>query len=277
MNAIPSLLVHLDGSAACEPRLQLAHQLAKSHGAALSALFAVAPRFVPVPLPIKGAVPDGPLLDEIDPAHRRHAKSVYDRAVAGGAPASTWHELSGEPAIAGFVQRALLADLLVLGQRHPTDADGFDVPADFVEAVIIDSGRPAFVVPCAGHVDPAPKTVLIAWKPTREAARALSASLPFLRRAQRVHIVCASDDIVDLQTAIQVRHYLRLHGIATTDEHHIRDRGQTGVGLLELCAELQAGLLVMGCYGHSRARELMLGGATRSVLQSMTLPVLMAH
>ena len=248
----------------------------------MTALFAVAPRFVPLPLPLPLPLSDGvrtaPLLDEIDPKHRAHAKALFERNVAAGAPASSWHELSDEPPIHGFVQRALVADLLVLGQRDPTDATGFDVPADFVEAVIIDSGRPALVVPYVGEATAEPQTVLVAWKPTRESAHAVTAALPFLRQAKNVHVVCSAEHIVDTQQALaQVGQYLRWHGIPSVREHHGLAGGDVGDGLLSLAADVGAALLVMGCYGHSRARELVLGGASRTVLQSMTVPVLMAH
>jgi nucleotide-binding universal stress UspA family protein len=223
-------------------------------------------------------MPNQRLLDEIDSTHRAHAKALFEREAATGAPASSWEELMGEPPIQGFVRHALVADLLVLGQRDPNDATGFDVPAGFVESVILDSGRPALVVPYAGEVNAEPQTVLLAWKPTRESARALTASLPFLRRAKNVHVVCAAENIVETRQALaQVTRYLQLHRIAPAHEHHRLAGGDVGNGLLSLAADVSADLLVMGCYGHSRARELVLGGASRAVLQSMTVPVLMVH
>jgi nucleotide-binding universal stress UspA family protein len=278
MNSIQSILVHLDGTARAAVRLRIAHQLATTHSATLTALFAVAPHIVPLSLPLGDGVPIAPLLAEVDPKHRAHAKALYERSVAKGAPASTWHELSGEPPIQGFVERALLADLLVLGQRDPADAKGFDVPAGFVESVILDSGRPALVVPHAGEASAEPGTVLVAWKPTRESAHAVTAALPLLRGAKHVHVVCSAASSIDTQQALsQVGQYLSAHGIASVREHFGVASSDVGSGLLSLAAEVGAELLVMGCYGHSRARELVLGGASRTVLQSMTVPVLMAH
>jgi nucleotide-binding universal stress UspA family protein len=277
MNAIRSILVHLDGTQRAGVRLDVAHRLSKAHNATLSAMFAVAPRFLPLPLPFSDGIPAAPLLDEIDPVHRAAAKKIFEQAVAKGASASSWHELSGDAPIQGFVQHALVSDLLVLGQRHPTDAAGFDVPADFVEAVIIDSGRPALIVPCAGHADAEPQTILIAWKATRESAHALTASLPFLQRATNVHVFCSAEDAGDAELALaRIGQYLQLHGIEIR-KHLGLGGGDVGDSLLSLATEIGAGLLVMGCYGRSRARELVLGGASRTVLESMALPVLMAH
>jgi len=272
-----SLLVHLDGTARAETRLRLAHQIARAHQAKLSALFAVAPCYQPL-LPLAGGVPPLPLGSSVDLQHRIHAMAVFERTRDAGAPESEWLELGGEPVIRTFARRALASDLLVLGQRDPTDATGFDVPADFVEHVIIDSGKPALVIPYAGEATATPQCVLVAWKPTREAARAVNAALPFLQGAREVHLVCADEDGDYAQPVpLQVPEYLRLHGIARVRERRWLSERDAGGELLTLAADAGAEMIVMGCYGHSRARELILGGATRTVLESMTMPVLMAH
>lgn len=276
MSPIRSILVHLDGTARAEVRLRIAHELAASHGAMLSALFAVAP--LAEPFMVAGGLASIPQRDSVDPRHRESALALFEKSASTGVVASTWHELTGEPATVGFVQRALLADLLVLGQRNQTDASGFDVPADFVERVLIDSGKPALLVPYVGEATSAPQTVLVAWKPTCEAAHALTAALPFLRRAQHVHVVSSGNDLVDTPQAMaQLGQWLSWHGIQSVREHHGLAGIDAGNGLLSLAADTGAQLLVMGCYGHGRAHELILGGASRTVLQSMTLPVLMAH
>ncbi|CAN7717184.1 MULTISPECIES: universal stress protein [unclassified Variovorax] len=279
MNSIKSLLVHLDGTVRAEARLRLAHQLAGVHQAKVTALFAVAPRYLPL-LPLAGGVPPSPTPSptDIDLAHRVHALAMFERARDAAAPESEWLELSGEPVISTFARRALASDLLVLGQRDPADATGFDVPGDFVESVIIDSGKPALVIPYAGEATAAPQVVLVAWKPTRESARALTAALPFLRGAKQVYLVCAEENADYMESApLEVPEYLRLHGIEHVREHRWLSERDAGNELLALAADTGAEMIVMGCYGHSRARELVLGGATRTVLESMTAPVLMAH
>jgi nucleotide-binding universal stress UspA family protein len=145
------------------------------------------------------------------------------------------------------------------------------VPADFVEAVVIDSGRPAIVVPYAGTFGAIGETVLIAWKPTRESARAVSAALPLLQRAKQVHVAGWDSEPRDLE------HFFYHHGIDAVFHREGQAPAHVGEYMLSRAAELGADLLVMGCYGHSRARELVLGGASRTVLESMTLPVLMVH
>ncbi|CAN7759011.1 universal stress protein [Variovorax sp. LjRoot84] len=277
MHPVKSLLVHLDGTARAEARLRLAHQLASAYRARLTALFAVAPRYPPL-LPLAGGVPLVPPAAAIDADHRAHAMATFERTRDAGAPECEWLELNGDPVICSFARRALASDLLVLGQRDPGDATGLDVPGDFVECAIIDSGRPALVIPYAGEATAAPQTVLVAWKPTRESARALTAALPFLRGARQVHLVCADQNADYTQSApLEVPNYLRLHGVEHVREHRWLTERDAGNELLTLAADTGAEMIVMGCYGHSRARELVLGGATRTVLESMTVPALMAH
>ena len=275
---IGSILVHLDGSPRAAVRLRVAHRLADVHRATLSAVFAVASRYARLTLPLVGGLPSAPPPpEEIDRDHRDHAKALFESTVAKGTAASSWHELSGEAPIPGFVQRALLSDLVVLGQRDPMDETAFDVPADFVESVIVDSGRPVLIVPYVGETPAETNSVLVAWNRTRESARALTAALPFLARARHVHLVCSAQNIVDTRRSFaEVRHYVGTHHVGPVQEHPAIG-SDAGSELLSLAADVGADLLVMGCYGHSRAREFVLGGASRAVLRSMTLPVLMAH
>lgn len=279
MSPLRSLLVHMDAGWHSMERLALARTLAAQHESRLRALLALEPRFVPLPLPLEAGLPAVPLMDEVDTRHRLLAKGRFDRAVSGAGWPVQWHELGDEPPIPGFVRHALHADLLVLGQHDRDDADAFDVPSDFVQSVLMDSGRPALVVPRSQP----PQfegfgVVLVAWQASREAARALDAALPLLQQAREVHLVTWSDDDTALPRQQQeVADYLALHGVHGVQYHLGPLPPDTGAALLSLCEGLGADLLVMGCYGHSRARELVLGGTSRTVLRDARLPVLMAH
>lgn len=276
MNTLRSILVHLDGTARAEARLQLAHRLAAVHRGALTALFAVSPRVLAV-LPMMGGLPPMPMGGEIDPDHRERALALFEHLLLQHPTRCDWRELRGEPVVERFVQRALTCDLMVLGQRDARDASGFDVPADFVEAVMLGSGKPALIVPLSGSASPQPERVLVAWRATRESAHALSTALPLLQSAKEVHLVAAADPDDPVPPMSALRTFLRMHGIERMHEHHAPHDGHVGEALLALAARVDAGLLVMGAYGHSRARELVLGGATRTVLASATVPVWMAH
>jgi nucleotide-binding universal stress UspA family protein len=216
---------------------------------------------------------------DADPIYRELAKARFDHAARGGGWPMEWQEATGSSPVEGFTQQAFHADLLVLGQRDPRDATAFNVPADFVDAVMLESGRPALVLPY--HSTPPRdgiRNVVVAWQPNKAAARALDAALPLLVRATEVHLVTWSDDAAALQPMQQeVMDHLRLHGVTGIQPHAGPIPASTGRSLLSLASGVGADLLVMGCYGRGRWREWALGGASLTVLREITLPVLMAH
>jgi nucleotide-binding universal stress UspA family protein len=164
-------------------------------------------------------------------------------------------------------------DATVLQQPGPKGAD----TSDIIEAVLFGSGRPVFIVPYI-HEPPHLGTVLIAWDEGRPAARAVADALPLLTMADRVEIVTVGPSNGDQNSPSETmaRHLAR-HGIEGQAVRLVG--GAVGIAniLLSHAADVDAGLIVMGGYGHSRLREIVLGGTTRTILQSMTVPVLMAH
>lgn len=146
-------------------------------------------------------------------------------------------------------------------------------------SVLVESGRPAVVLPYTGWRGPIGGTVAIAWKQTAEAARALQAAMPFLLAATHVHVLAWSEPRPPriVGESLDLDRYLRVHGVQADWHHGGHEPAGLGEQLLSRVADLGADLLVMGCYGHSRAREWILGGVSRTVLSSMTLPVLMSH
>ena len=278
MSCIRSILVHVDAAPRCAARLLLADQLGLQHDAAVTALFAVTSSYLEYPLALGADASLALVSQQLDDERRAQARAYYDAAAHDGKPPTQWAELAGGAPVAGFAQQALCADLLVLGQHQPQALQGAGVPADFVQSVLMASGRPALVIPYVGDAATIGRNVLVAWKATPESAHALSAAVPLMRGAQQVHVACWDEEAAaGPAAALDVVQYLRLHGITATLHHHGKADRQLGESLLSLAADLAADLLVMGCYGHSRARELVLGGVTRSILASMTLPVLMAH
>lgn len=277
MDGYQSILVHMDASPRCAVRLALARELAREHGAAaLIALIALQPLPAAVPLAMDIGAP--PLLGEIDPEHRRQARATFDALLETGDAALTWAEVPDGPPATGMAQAALYTDLTVLGQHDPQDPATYDVPADFVASVLLESGKAALVVPYAGHFSSLGRNVLVAWKPTRECARAVATALPLLQRADRVHVVSwGTDNYTPAETTFGIVRALHWHGIEATADRYPDVPDDLGAILLSRAADQGSDLLVMGCYGHHRIRELLLGGATRTVLESMTLPVLMAH
>lgn len=273
MSTLKTILVHADGTPQCAVRLRLGEKLAAAHGATARALYAVTSSLTRYPMALAAGADIGPTLVELDQqrrdaAHAQYAAAVDPRRVA-------WQEVTDLP-VADMVRAAFYADLLLLGQRPPGPTGAADVPGDFVSSVILDSGRPALVLP---HVllEPAlPRRVLVAWKATRESARAVTAALPLLQQAESVQVV-VFDEGEGIRDEQPITAYLAAHGVSATLKKEAALEHELGAQLLSLAADAQAELLVMGCYGHGRAREWALGGVTRTVLASMTLPVLFSH
>lgn len=273
------ILVHLDATQAVGQRLVAAREIAQDNGAALAALYATAPAFVELPYAPELGPTFAAELVEVDDDRRAQTLKLFDAEMKKPGPIASWSQTSEVPTTGAFAQQALYADLLVLGQHNRADEAAAAVPADFVASVLSASGRPAVVLPYVGWSQAIGGTVAIAWKPTPEAARAVSAAMPFLERATRVHVLAWGPEEEPAVGGVQLGldSYLRAHGVQATWHRGGREPDAIGESLLSRVSDLGAGLLVMGCYGHSRAREWILGGATRTLLGSMTLPVLMAH
>jgi nucleotide-binding universal stress UspA family protein len=272
MNAIQTILVHVDAGPHGLPRLQVARALGARFGATVTALYAVTPVHVEMALELSMSGASKALL-QVDHARLAAARSLVDGACTEPGVPIGWRESVDAPEYS-FIREACYADLLVLGQYDREHRDTGVLP-DFVQSVVIASARPALIVPYIGTRALTFGTVLVAWKETREAARALSAALPILRLAGAVHVALEADMQASHKTLLE--QFLQRHGVHARYHTLEGAPGLSGEFMLSMAADLNADLLVMGCYGHSRAREMVLGGASRTALRSMTLPVLMAH
>lgn len=278
MNEIRSVLLHQDASEASVQRVHLAHRIAEAHGARLEVLYAVTPALLQYPMATSADSQLAAMLALSDAETRERAKAALQRELrTAGLTDVTWSEGNDDP-VSVFKVHAFASDLLVLAQIEPDNRLQAQVPVDFVPTVLIETGKPAVVLSGDCRAERIGTTVLIAWKPVAAAARAVSAALPFLRQASRVHVATWEDaSEFDRNNSLPLERYLQRHGITATVHHGGRPSRDTGELLLALAADVHADLLVMGCYGHSRMREWILGGVTRSVLRSVRLPLLMAH
>lgn len=275
-----SMLLHLDSSPPCASRIELAINLALAHESHLTAVAACG---WPVPPTVVATdlLGFGPLIapsDESRAAAEGVCERFADRARERGLDSfsAQVEEVAGAQAL---VRRARCHDLVVLGQPERKGGDPV-VPADLVVQVLMGSGRPLLVVPWAGRYDGPIKTVAVAWSGSRESARAVADALPLLERAKSVHVLGfdrSRADGADTQAGLDaVQQWLGRHRIAVQLRHETEDI-EFGEALLSRVADLGADLIVLGGYGHSRATEFVLGGMTRTILASMTVPVLMSH
>jgi len=192
-------------------------------------------------------------------------------APGGAGPSAEYRQELGSRST--FVaQYGRSADLVVMGRG--TQDDG---TLETLEAALMDTGRPLLIAPGIPP-DSLGKRIVIAWKDTPEAARAVSCALPFIARAETVTIVNVADDADSRdQSGARLMRALRWHNPAVTLRQLVQGSSSAVEVLHREAAAQSADLLVMGGYGHSRLREMVFGGFTRRTLGDSALPVLMAH
>jgi nucleotide-binding universal stress UspA family protein len=176
---------------------------------------------------------------------------------------------------------ARYADLVVVGQPgDPLRQDKGDRLT--VESVLMTAGRPVLTIPFAGDFPALTDHILVAWNASREATRAVHDALPLLRKARQVTVLTVSTDtsVADAQAGESppdITAHLVRHGVRAEARRTVSGDIADGDALLSYASDISATMIVAGGYGHSRARELIFGGVTRTLLTEMTVPVLFSH
>jgi nucleotide-binding universal stress UspA family protein len=175
-----------------------------------------------------------------------------------------------------FGQIAARFDLSIVRQAEPGKAPLEDL---VVEAALFGSGRPVLVVPYIHKAALKLDRVMVCWDGGRHAARAVGDAMPFLQRAKAVEVVIVRGDAGkgDEIPGADIGEHLARHGLKVDVKRIVTDDGDVPDTILSHAADAGTDFLVMGGYGHSRLREFILGGVTRTILGSMTVPVLMSH
>lgn len=284
-----TVLLHIDDSAGRAARIEAAASIAQASGGHLTgvALTGVS-RLLYQNQPDLDADPNLSLHLKFLRERATRALDGFEAQVRAAGVASFEQRVLDDEAAGGISLLARYADLVVISQYNAKDKSP-SVMRDFPAYVLLHSGRPVLIVPYAPPLPllappAAARNVLISWNASKEASRAVTAALPLLQRAGQVHVAIFDAQVHAAehgeQPGAELTHYLARHGVEA--RLHLLDgggvrRGDIGEALLSQAADLSADLLVMGAYGHSRLRETILGGVTRTILQSMTIPVLMAH
>ena len=277
-----SLLVHLDQDPMCDARTQAALRLARDLDCHL---VGVAPTgLVDLPAGPGAAVALADYAGRAWDVLRDQAERATDRFrdACHAAGLKSFEAVIDEADKAdSLVTHAHCSDLTVLTQADPAAADHRAARA-LVEQVVLYSARPTLILPYARHVDDLGRHALVAWDDSREAARAVSDALPLLRRARDVRVVGWTEgggglDGAKLHSRLDALHqWLMWHGVPS-DVGSETTKVAIADAMLSRAADLGCDLIVMGAYGHSRLAERVLGGATRGLLASMTVPVLMSR
>ncbi|MFM1988176.1 MAG: hypothetical protein RJA99_1133 [Pseudomonadota bacterium] len=273
-----TILAHFDSTERATRRLQVAARLADAHDAHLVAVYSIMSPLYSEPFVADGGAFVAQELLRFQEKKDAEARAAFDRLAPTLGRPIEWRAEAGDPA-AVVNEHGRYADLIVVGQYDDDAAN--DVTPDFIGRVIMGSGRPVLVVPYTGELATVGRRPMVAWNASREAARAISSSMPLLRSAEEVQVTTFNarggrgghGDVPGADIAT----FLARHGVKANVSGTTSKEVDIGNQILSRADDFDADLIVMGGYGHSRAYEFVMGGATRTVLESMTAPVLFAH
>lgn len=275
------ILVPVTGGSADADALNVGLDLARAFDAHLTAL-----RMVDLPVPIGnpwGLTPD---LATSDAYSKLRAQAEIDvaRLRARLDQEGISSEVQSAEAVSfdpGRVAAHLAhyADLAVLGGA--LGGPDADPNYGYFGAMLLESGRPVLVIPPGCKINMPPKRIVVAWRPTREAARAVHDALPLLMQATHVDVLCINPIMGELghgeQAGADIAAHLASHGVhVNTVVRDAKSRAVSAV-LLEHAREMPAQMIVVGGYGHSRLREWAMGGVTRELFRSAPIPVFYSH
>ena len=266
------ILVHLDSDERSACRLDIAADLACHYQSRLLGLFAQTESDGPslVARRMSGGLA----------AAAERCRQQFERCTAGRGLAAKWMQLShGEAGhvVAETAFCARYADLAVLGQWH----DKAHVPNEFVEQVVLQSGRPVLVIPQIGWQGPIGQRIVIAWNASREASRAVHDAMPLLKEAEEIFLLAVREPAFE-QTPpgdlpkVEIADYLASHGVTVKTERMAADDIGVMDALLSRTFDLGADLLVMGAHS-GLGLSFLRGAGTRFILRHLTLPVIMSH
>ena len=271
--------VHLDHGFDCKRRIDAALALARRHKAELVGIYANA-------APLQYYYGESVLMSratavmkEIQTQSRDAVQNGFlASAAASDVPAVVRAGEASPSATVALLGRT--SDLIIVSQENRQDVEAAH-EIEFVEQTLLTAGRPVLALPSSGEFPVIGDRVLCCWDGSREAARALADAAPILRLASHMIVLTMDEGESNGKGDIpfdDLASYCVAQGMPAP-EHVRRDVKGVGVGstILNAAADYSADLLVMGAYGHSKFRQWALGGATASILKSMTLPVMFSH
>lgn len=266
--SLRDILVHLDSSERCAERIHLAINLALRHGARLTGLFAQqsAPHRV-------GLVSHWPSEDYVKAAE---ASKQQFESLTGELPGARWMDLNRggeEEVLHRMTDIARHFDLVIVGQVD--DSIRPLTPADMLEQLIVETGRPVLVVPYAGHYRDVGNRPLFAWAEARAATRALNDAIPLIMPNAEAQVVSLGGRNKHDEFADFVVSHLAAHGITAQFQHFVLEDIKLMDTILNRCADHSADLLAIGAFG--RHTMFGRGAGTRFMMRHMTCPVLFSH
>ncbi|MGZ3236706.1 MAG: universal stress protein [Burkholderiaceae bacterium] len=275
-----TILVHVDRSKHAEARIKLAAEIALAENAHLiGAAMTGISRFIYQDSAID--ISQTVIAAQIDALNEsaNRALAQFDSIAKQIGVLSYEKRLVNDEPAGGLALQARYSDLVVVSQTD-LDEPGSSLESDLPEYVMLNCARPVLIIPYAGKYNHVGKNVLIGWDGSMEATRAITNAIPLLKRAKNVTVALFNPssqiDVHGEQPGSDIALFLARHNIKVEVVQR-NTKNDIGNAILTTAADLQSDLIVMGGYGHTRFREVVLGGVTMTILNSMTVPVLMSH
>ncbi len=274
-----TILVHVDNSDRALERIRIAIELAQTFEAHLVGVATVGMIALSNTYGLDGTPSYmAEAMDDMEKLAATAAERFVEKVKAACLPSYESRVHRGDPAY-HVCTDARYADLVVIGQNEPGKSTA-STPADLPQSVMLGCGRPVLIIPYAGHFRTVGRRAMFLWNASRESARAATDALPFFRRADDVR-VSVFDAKANMgghgdEPGIDVATYLARQGVKVTVNRDTSG-GDVGSSVLSRANDFDADLIVMGGYGHTRMREWVLGGVSKTLLEHMTVPVLMSH
>lgn len=275
------IAVHLDAEQSCRRRIDVAIKLAKEHNAEIVGVY-------PVDTGVQSTYSGTALPSEVtkmirERMHegREETRRLFEEITSSAGIKAHWRAPRGavEDVLA---LHARYSALLVMSKTDDPQSTASPITANLPEAVIMAAGRPVLMVPAVGNMNTIADRVLFCWDKKREAARAFTDAAPLLRTAKELVVLAIDEDTESLREQdVQENDFSDLCTALgyPAPKVLLRSSKDVGVGnvILNTATDYGSDLIVMGAYGHSRMRQWIMGGASKTLLNSMTVPVLMSH
>lgn len=268
-----SIIVHMNDDDGMDSRLGIGLDVARAHGGHLTCLQATF-QFTPTAFaPMGGDFMTGLNFEDIATAEKNLRDKLQEK-LSKEDVSWNWKVGLGDPASL-LIEQSGLADLVVISRAHGKRED-IDKPLPIAGSVALHSQTACLLVPPANSKIEATAPIVVAWNGSSESGRAVRYALPMLKMASDVHLVMVAEEGRDFPD-ISASEYLSRHGVKS-QLHQMSDDGSPIAEMLEKFAiEQNASSIVMGVYGHSRMRETLFGGVTKSMLDRCEVPLIVAH
>lgn len=272
--------IHLSNDRFCEKRIDAGIMLAKEHGSQLVGIY---PTEGLTGYSFNDSLISGDIRKALSARNEEFAQKAIklfsDKTSAAGIKSETRSPRGETEEVLAL--HARYCDLLLMSKVDNNEGSG-GLVANLAESVVMSAGRPVLMIPNVGKIESIGDRILYCWNQRREAARAFNDASPFLSKCEELAILEIDRDNESLEKAAIkpedfANYCVSLNYVKPTVLIKYSDGVGVGNTILNSASDMASDLIVMGAYGHSRMRQWIMGGASRTLLSTMTVPVLLSH